>query len=68
MARHTKRGTSALDRLRERYESTEKKCPECGHVSQARSWAGKTDGSRVVYEFVCPQCGAEREHVFDFRR
>lgn len=67
MARRSLRGASALEKIRDRYETTEKRCPDCGYVTEARNWDGKTDGSRVVYQFVCPQCGAEREHVFRFR-
>jgi predicted RNA-binding Zn-ribbon protein involved in translation (DUF1610 family) len=64
MATHVSRGTTALDRLRQRYETTQKKCPACGYVDEAGNWTSRTDGSRVVYRHVCPSCGASREHTF----
>lgn len=58
-------GTTALSRLRRRYETTEKKCPDCGYVAESGSWTSRTNGRRIVYEFVCPSCGAGREHTFE---
>lgn len=55
-----------FERLRRRYETTDKRCPECGHVDETGNWTSRTDGHRVVYHHVCPACGADREHVFEF--
>ena len=57
-------GTTALERLRRRYETTEKKCPDCGFVDESGNWTSRTDGRRVVYHYVCPSCGAARNHTF----
>jgi RNA polymerase subunit RPABC4/transcription elongation factor Spt4 len=67
MATRTRHRTSALDRLRRRYETPHKKCPACGFVDETRDWPSQTDGSRVVYRHVCPGCGASREHTFRSR-
>lgn len=57
-------GTTPLERLRRRYETTETKCPDCGFVDESGNWMSRTDGRRVVYHHVCPSCGAARDHVF----
>ena len=62
-ARHMDGGT-ALERLLRRYESTDKKCPECGYVDETGNWSSETDGRRIVYHHVCPSCQAAREHVY----
>ena len=58
-------GGSTLDRLRERYEQTDTKCTACGHVDTEGNWTTEADGAEMVYNHVCPSCGASREHVFD---
>lgn len=65
MAQHTKRGVTTLEWIRNRYESTEKKCPECGYVDREGNWASGTDGRHIVYRHVCPCCDAVHEHTFD---
>ena len=55
---------SPFERLRERYETTEKKCPACGYIDTEGNWTTRKDGRRIVYHHVCPSCDAEREHVF----
>jgi len=67
MATNTIKGSTALDRLRRRYETTEKKCPACGYVDHGANWTSRTDGRRVVYRHVCPSCEASREHTFRLR-
>lgn len=57
-------GITSLARLRRRYETTEKKCPDCGFVDEGGNWTSRTDGSQVVYHHVCPSCSAVREHTF----
>lgn len=61
-------GSTALDRLRDRYERTDKKCPDCGFVDTTRNWTSMTNGREIVYEHVCPSCGASREHTFRLGR
>ncbi|SEW31578.1 HVO_0649 family zinc finger protein [Natrinema salifodinae] len=56
-----------LERIRTRYENTDKKCPECGYVDESGNWESKTDGRTLVYRHVCPSCDASREHVFTFK-
>lgn len=58
-------GRSAFESFRQRYEETRKRCPECGYVDEEGNWESKTDGSQVVYRYVCPSCNAVREHTFD---
>jgi len=58
-------GKTPFERLRTRYESTDKKCPDCGYVDEEGNWTNQTDGSRVVYHHVCPSCGADRELVYE---
>lgn len=58
-------GRTKLERLRQRYESTEKRCPDCGYIDDEGNWESKTDGRHIVYHYVCPSCGAEREHTFN---
>lgn len=53
-----------LERLRRRYETTDKKCPACGYVDEGRNWESRTDGRQIVYRYVCPICDASREHTF----
>ncbi|MFB6301928.1 MAG: HVO_0649 family zinc finger protein [Haloferacaceae archaeon] len=57
-------GKTPLERLRRRYETTEKRCPECGYVDDEGNWTSETDGRKIVYRHVCPSCGATRDHVF----
>jgi predicted RNA-binding Zn-ribbon protein involved in translation (DUF1610 family) len=65
MPPNNRRGRSPLERQRSRYENTETKCPECGYVNDANDdWASQSNGQQIVYHYVCPSCGAEREHVF----
>jgi rubredoxin len=61
-------GGTPFERIRERYENTEKQCPECGYVGEGDNWTSQTDGRRIVYHYTCPVCGAEREHVFEVGR
>ncbi|KAB1192298.1 hypothetical protein GJR96_02100 [Haloferax sp. MBLA0076] len=56
--RRTPRGTTALDRLRERYTDVERVCSKCGHVDTDGGWSAKTTGSTVLYRHICPSCGA----------
>lgn len=58
-------GRTALERLRRRYETTEKRCTSCGYVDDEGNWTSETDGRQIVYRHVCPSCGATREHTFE---
>lgn len=68
MNSHTMHGMTPLERLRRRYETTDKKCPSCGYVDEEGNWTAWMDGRRIVYHHVCPGCGADREHTFDLGR
>ena len=68
MATHSIDGRTPLERMRRRYEETQKKCPACGYVDEAGNWMSRTDGQQVVYRHVCPSCEASREHVFELDR
>ncbi|MFC4358661.1 HVO_0649 family zinc finger protein [Halobium salinum] len=57
------RGTSALDRLRARYDQEARVCPECGFEDEAGSWRVQTTGSRVYYRHLCPSCGSRSTRV-----
>ncbi|ADE02444.1 HVO_0649 family zinc finger protein [Haloferax volcanii] len=54
----TPRGTTALDRLRERYSDADLTCSKCGFTDDGGEWSAKTTGSSVFYRRVCPSCGA----------
>jgi predicted RNA-binding Zn-ribbon protein involved in translation (DUF1610 family) len=58
-----RRGTSALDRLKDRYDDEEVVCPECGYEDEPGSWQVETTGSRVYYRHLCPSCGSRRTRV-----
>ena len=68
MPSHITAGGTTLERLRRRYESTDTKCPECGHVDTEGNWSSEMDGLKVVYTHVCPSCGADRKHFFELDR
>ncbi len=51
-------GTTALDRLRARYDAEERICGKCGYDDDEGGWQVETTGSRVLYRHVCPSCGA----------
>jgi predicted RNA-binding Zn-ribbon protein involved in translation (DUF1610 family) len=61
---NTHKDRTPLERLRRRYETTEKRCPACGYIDEEGNWTSETDGLRIVYHRVCPSCGADREHTF----
>lgn len=68
MPRHGMIGASTLEWVRQRYETTEKKCPACGFVDEEGNWTSRTDGREIVYHHVCPSCGAHRDHTFSLDR
>ncbi len=51
-------GTTALDRLKARYDAEERTCRQCGYVDREGGWQVETTGSRVLYRHICPSCGA----------
>lgn len=57
-------GATPLERLQRRYEMTDTKCPECGHVDEDGNWTSESNGRRIVYHHTCPSCGADRDHTF----
>jgi len=59
--------TTVLERVRRRYETTDKKCPDCGYVDEEGNWESRTNGQQLVYRHVCPSCGATREHTFNLK-
>lgn len=58
------RGTTALDRLRDRYDSKSFVCKECGSVANKRGWEAVTTGSRVIYRRDCTSCGARTVRAY----
>ncbi|AFK18345.2 hypothetical protein E6P09_06145 [Haloferax mediterranei ATCC 33500] len=66
--RKTPRGTTALDRLRERYSDADRTCSECGYVDTDGEWSAKTTGSRVLYRHVCPSCGAIETRTLSLKK
>ncbi len=58
-------GRSPLERLRHRYETTDKKCTACGYVDEGRNWTSQTNGRKIVYRHVCPSCDAEHDHTYN---
>jgi tRNA(Ile2) C34 agmatinyltransferase TiaS len=51
------RGATALERLRDRLDAREPRCPECGAADGGR-WRVHKAGGRVIYRRLCPHCGA----------
>ncbi|ELZ11418.1 hypothetical protein C478_13445 [Natrinema thermotolerans DSM 11552] len=49
---------SPFERLREKFDEAERRCPECGYVDTEGGWRVTTSGGRVRYQFVCPTCDA----------
>ena len=68
MSRKRIGGKTKFERLLKRYETTEKKCPECGYVDDDGGWTSETDGRKIVYCHVCPSCDATSEHTFEFKQ
>jgi ribosomal protein L32 len=58
MALRQHRSMTVLDRLRARYDLTERVCPDCGHEDADGGWEDTTDGRRVRFRRVCPACDA----------
>lgn len=56
-------GTSALDRLRSRYDTDDLTCPKCGYEDEDGAWGAETSGDRVRYRHVCPACGHIRKRT-----
>lgn len=59
-------GVSALDRMRDRLSRTESKCPECG--SRNAEWDCERDGTEVLFERTCPDCGAVADRTLRMGR
>ncbi|WP_090376402.1 HVO_0649 family zinc finger protein [Natronobacterium texcoconense] len=49
---------SPFDRLREKFDSSELECRQCGYHASDGGWRVTTSGNRVQYQFVCPACDA----------
>ncbi|PCR92303.1 HVO_0649 family zinc finger protein [Natrinema ejinorense] len=49
---------SPFERLREKFDDSELRCPACGYVDTDGGWRVTASGSRVRYQFVCPTCDA----------
>ncbi|MFC6907028.1 HVO_0649 family zinc finger protein [Halalkalicoccus tibetensis] len=59
---------SPFERVRDRYENSEKKCPDCGYIGEDGEWKSETDGRVIVYQYRCSSCNATRRHVFNLER
>lgn len=64
MTSHGITGSTPLERLLHRYETTDTKCPNCGYIDDEPNWTSQTEGKQIVYNHTCPSCGDERQHVF----
>lgn len=49
---------SPFERLREKFDKSELRCPACGYVDTDGNWRVTTTGARVRYQFICPTCDA----------
>ncbi|AHF98580.1 hypothetical protein HALLA_06685 [Halostagnicola larsenii XH-48] len=47
-----------FDRLRQKFDETERRCRQCGFVDDDGGWRVRTSGDRVTYQHVCPSCDA----------
>jgi RNase P subunit RPR2 len=56
-------GTTALARLRARFDATDLTCRECGYEDTTGSWNATTDGQRVTFSHRCPSCDADHRYV-----
>lgn len=56
MATRQRSGTTAFDRMRDRLDHEERRCPACGYVDDAGRWHADTSGARVRYTHECPSC------------
>ncbi|MFC6906908.1 HVO_0649 family zinc finger protein [Halalkalicoccus tibetensis] len=65
---HRLSGRSPFERVHDRYENSEKKCPECGHIDEDAEWNSETNGRTVVYTYRCSSCEATRRHMFNLER
>lgn len=59
----TPSGTTALERLQNRFETTETECGECGYVDVDGNWTSRMADRRIVYRHACPTCDATREYA-----
>jgi len=57
---------SPFDRLRQHYEETELRCPECGFVDEDGSWNATANHGELQYRHVCPRCEAVDTHVLTY--
>lgn len=57
------KGSTPLDRLADRFDE-DMTCPECGYEDEDGEWLSKTDGSRILYQHICPSCGEVRQRTY----
>jgi hypothetical protein len=53
-----KSSRSPFDRLRQHYERTKRRCPECGFVDTEGEWRVTKRGREIHYQHICPRCDA----------
>ena len=56
-------GITALDRLKSHYDSVDLTCPKCGYEDTGGKWRVQTTGNTVLYQHLCPSCGANRQRT-----
>lgn len=57
-------GSNPFERLTSHFEGTAMTCPECGYEDDDGEWLSKTDGSRVLYQHICPNCAKVRQRTY----
>lgn len=56
-------GSTPFERLKNRFDR-DMVCSECGYDDEEGEWLSETDGSRIVYQHICPSCGKVRQSCY----
>lgn len=47
---------SPFERLKNLYDETDLKCPDCGYFDEGGEWTAETNGGTIRYSHKCPSC------------